>query len=135
MPGLHLNILEAEKMLQFWDKKFSTWDVERNQIKLSFHRKDYETSNSVQMNYHFMRLVYFRFRLSKTQKDMCSVRSVASFRRWNVSGKQGHIRCVYLYEATWSRNLIAGLACFAWCPWLVCAWKPGPRSRGEEGRS
>ena len=24
LPGLYLNILETEKMLQFWDKKFST---------------------------------------------------------------------------------------------------------------
>lgn len=48
-----------------------------------------------------------------------------------MSGEQGHM-AMYLHEATCSRNLIAGLACFAWCHGSY-VWKLGIRSRGEEG--
>ena len=33
LPGLCLNILKTEKILQFWDKKFSTWVARYSQCK------------------------------------------------------------------------------------------------------
>ena len=73
LPGLHLNILKAEKMLQFWDERFSTCVARHSKRKRlkrfrdEFEREEFFDSDRIQRS---VTTAQFENRLSEGNENM-----------------------------------------------------------------